>query len=57
MKEKYNQWNLDDSLTLEEKRVQLRRYLSKIYRREIKENEVNRCLSQLEHKQRTGLIR
>ena len=28
-KEKYNQWGLEDSLTLEEKRIKLREVLSK----------------------------
>ena len=56
-KQKYNQWELEDGLTLQEKRFRLRRYLTRIYKRYISESEVNRILNQLENKTRTGYIR
>lgn len=56
-KQKYHQWELEDGLTLQEKRFRLRRYLTRIYKRYIPESEVNRILNQLENKTRTGYIR
>ena len=36
-KQKYHQWELEDGLTLQEKRFRLRRYLTRIYKRYIPE--------------------
>ncbi len=56
-KEKYNQWGLEDSLTLEEKRVRLRENLSKRLGRNILTSaSVNWMLSQLEKYERTGYV-
>ncbi len=56
-KEKYNQWGLEDSLTLEEKRSKLRETLSKKIGRPIPTSaSVNFMLSQLEKFERTGYV-
>jgi len=53
---KYNQFGQKDTLTDAEDALILQKVLSKIYKRPIKASEVNRILSQLEHKNRTGYI-
>ncbi len=56
-KEKYNQWGLEDSLTLQERRESLRKLLSKRIGRPIPTgSRVNWMLSQLEKFERTGYI-
>ena len=56
-KEKYNQWGLEDSLTLEEKRSKLREDLSRRLGRHIPTSaSVHWMLTQLEKLKRTGYI-
>ncbi len=56
-KEKYNQWGLEDSLTLQEKRIKLRESLSKRLGRQIPTSaSVHWMLTQLEKLKRTGYV-